>query len=78
MSTNSSNSNVQRELHFNDVIEVALDAKVKSQTIIHMIKRMKSEITSNYFDNPSKELNMNDLYRIFVQRRKMNLLRFLF
>lgn len=69
---------MQKELHLNDVVEVALDAKTKSQTIIHMIKRMKSEIAANYFDNPSKELCLNDLYRIFVQRRKVKLLRFLF
>jgi hypothetical protein len=69
---------VQRELHFNDIIEASLDAKAKSQTIIHMIKRMKNEITSNFFENPSKEYNLLDLYRIFVVRRKMKLLRFLF
>lgn len=69
---------VQRDLHINDIIEASLDAKAKSQTIIHMIKRMKNEITSNYFENPSKEFNLYDLYKIFVQRRKMKLLRFLF
>jgi len=65
-------------LHFNDIIEASLDAKAKSHTIIHMIKRMKNEITSNFFENPSKEYNLLDLYRIFVVRRKMKLLRFLF
>jgi hypothetical protein len=69
---------VQRDLHINDIIEASLDAKAKSQTIIHMIKRMKNEITSNYFENPSKEFNLYDLYKIFVLRRKMKLLRFLF
>lgn len=55
---NKKDQTVQRELHFNDIIEASLDAKAKSQTIIHMIKRMKNEITSNYFENPSKEYNL--------------------
>ena len=69
---------IQRELHFNDIVEVALEAKAKSQSVIHMIKRMKSEVAANYFDSPAQELNLTDLYRIFVQRRKLKLLRFLF
>jgi hypothetical protein len=39
---------------------------------------MKNEVLSNFFENPKKEFNLNELYKIFVQRRKIKLLRFLF
>ena len=39
---------------------------------------MKNEMHSQYFENPAKEFNLFDLYRIFVQYRKIKLLRFLF
>lgn len=69
---------IERELHFNDIIYAALDKKESSQSIIDLIKMMKNELLSNFFEEPDKELNYRDLFKIFVQRRKIKLLRFLF
>jgi hypothetical protein len=53
---------VERELHFN----TALDIKENSRSIIELIKLMRNEIQSKYFDNKEKELNYRELYKIFV------------
>lgn len=65
-------------MHFNDIIYSALDNKESSQSIIELIKFMKTEVQRASFDDPIKEFNLKDLYKIFVQRRKIKLLRFLF
>lgn len=39
---------------------------------------MKNESISNNFEDPKKEFSYRDLFRIFVQRRKIKLLRYLF
>jgi hypothetical protein len=57
---------VERELHFNDIMITALDIKENSRSIIELIKLMRNEIQSKYFDNKEKELNYRELYKIFV------------
>jgi hypothetical protein len=68
----------ERELHFNDIILAALENDIKSKNIIKLIKLMKNELIQRKFKNPEIELNYKDLYRVFVQRRKIKLLRYLF
>ncbi len=38
--------NVQKYLHFNDIIYTAIDMKENSQSIIELIKLMKNEVHS--------------------------------
>lgn len=56
----------EKELHFNDIIKACLECQEPSQSIIQLIKRMKNEVHSQFFDNPGKEFNLSDLYRLFV------------
>ena len=69
---------IERELHFNDVVYAALDKNETSRSVIEIVKLMKNEVQSKFFEEPDKEFNLKDLFRIFVQRRKIKLLRFLF
>lgn len=71
-------SSVERELHFNDIIYAALECDIKSMTIIKLIKLMKNELVARKFQKSEEELNYKDLYKVFVQRRKIKLLRYLF
>ena len=57
---------VERELHFNDILYAALDKGESAQGIIDLIKLMKNEISSKFFDNPNEELSYRDLFKIFV------------
>ena len=52
--------------------------KETSQSIIELVKMMKHEVSSSHFNDPTREFNLHDLYKIFVSRRKIKLLRFLF
>ena len=69
---------IERDLHFNDIIYAALDLGETSNSIIEVIKLMKNEVQAKYFEEPEKEFSLKDLYRIFIIRRKIKLLRFLF
>ena len=69
---------MERELHFNDLIYAALDKGESSSSVIDLIKIMKNEVNANKFDEVESEFNLKELFRIFVQRRKIKLLRFLF
>lgn len=57
---------VERELHFNDIIYAALDKNENSRSVIDLVKLMKNEISSKFFEDPDKEFNLKDLFRIFV------------
>jgi len=37
-------NNIQREIHFNDIVQAALDKKESSSAIIDLIKLMKNEV----------------------------------
>ncbi len=69
---------VERELHFNDIVAAGLDAGLKSRTIVEIIKLMRNELTAKRVHNYQEELNYKQLYRLFVVRRKIKLLRYLF
>ena len=60
------NDNVQKGLHFNDIVCAALDNNESSQSVIELIKLMKNEVHANFFDDPHKEFSLRDLFKIFV------------
>lgn len=61
-----------------DIINAALDSKENSRSIVELIKLMKNELQSQFFEDAKNELNYRELYKIFIQRRKIKLLRYLF
>lgn len=72
------NEDIERDLHFNDIVYAALDKRESSSSIIDLIKMMKNEKETKYIPDADKEFNLKDLFKIFVQRRKIKLIRFLF
>ena len=68
----------EREIHFTDIINVALETNEKSQSIIELISLMRSEVSQNNLPDGSVQLNYNTLFKIFVRLRKIKLLRYLF
>ncbi len=52
----------------------ALDQRESSQSVIELIKIMKNESVANNL----KEFSYRDMFRLFVQKRKVKLLRYLF
>jgi hypothetical protein len=66
-------------LHFNDIVNAALDCGERSRSIIELMKLMSNELKYKQFDNKKEEeLNYRELYKIFVIRRKIKLIRHLF
>lgn len=73
-----SKEDIERDLRFVDIINAALDSKENSRSIVELIKLMKNELQSHFFEDAKNELNYRELYKIFIQRRKVKLLRYLF
>jgi hypothetical protein len=65
-----------RELYFNDIVLAAIDRRESSQSVIDLVKMMKSEAIAGALGRG--EFDYRALYRIFVHRRKIKLLRYLF
>lgn len=58
---------MERQLHFNDIVNAALDGGENSRSIIELIKLMSNELKYKQFDNKKEEeLNYRELYKIFV------------
>lgn len=60
------------------MVYASLDKGDSSSSIIDLIKIMKNEVNANKFDEVEREFNLKELFRIFVIRRKVKLIRFLF
>lgn len=73
------NAEVEHLLHFNDIVKVAIDINIRSSTIKDLISKMRSEINRGLFkDTSKKELDYFELFKIFIVKRKIELLRYLF
>jgi len=59
-------------------VSASLDFGYKSKAVIELVQLMRSEIQQRRFEDPSNELNYNSLFRLFVSKRKIKLLRYLF
>ena len=58
---------MERQLHFNDIVNAALDSGENSRSIIELMKLMSNELKYKQFDNKKEEeLNYRELYKIFV------------
>lgn len=69
---------IERDLKFLDIVNAALDSKENSRSIVELIKLMKNELQSQFFEDAKEQLNHRELYRLFIQRRKIKLIRYLF
>lgn len=49
---------IERDLHFNDIVAAAIDNEEKSRTIIELIKLMRNELASKRVENQEEELNL--------------------
>lgn len=63
---------------FVDILESCLNAKLKSQEVLHLIQKLQNEIDRHSESRLKDELNYDELFSLFVVRRKIKLLRFLF
>lgn len=66
----------EHDLCFLDIMESCLNAGLKSTELINLILIMQNEIAKN--GKLKDELNYFELFSLFVVRRKIKLLRFLF
>jgi hypothetical protein len=67
------------ELHFLDIVNIALDINVQTEDIIELLKLMRNAIQScKHMKDGADQLNYTELFRIFVKLRKVKLLRYLF
>jgi hypothetical protein len=69
-----------KELDFNDIVDVALAQREKGQCVIDLMSLMKSEEAHRPAGGGSggPMLNYVELYRTFVRQRKIKLIRYLF
>jgi len=67
------------ELHFLDIINIALEMNVQTDDIIELLKLMRNAIQAcKNMKDGAEQLNYKELFRIFVKLRKVKLLRYLF
>ena len=67
----------ERAITFIDILESCLNARIKSVDLINLLQLMQNELKKGNADLKD-EFNYEELFSLFIVRRKIKLLRFLF
>lgn len=67
-----------KELHFLNIIGIAMEIDIKTSQVQSLITLMKREIEAGNVPDGAAQLNYESLFRLFARLRKIKLIRFLF
>jgi len=67
-----------KELHFLNIIGIAMEIDIKTSQVQSLITLMKREIEAGNVPDGAVQLNYESLFRLFARLRKIKLIRFLF